>query len=832
MKMRHLALASAIAGLLAGQAQADLVISEYIEGSSNNKAIELLNTGSGSVDLTAWELQVYFNGSSSPGLTLDLQGNVAPGANHVYGHSLADPAILAVADQTTGAGMYNGDDAVVLLNGGAIVDSIGQVGVDPGSYWGNDDTRTQNQTLRRRTGTSPDADPFNAFDPAANYDAFPQDSFDDLGAAGGNDDGDPTDPDPTAPDMTCGAPATLISAIQGSGNVSPMVDSNVVVEATVSAYAAGDDGLGGFYIQEEAGDQDGNAATSEALFVYEPGAAANVGDQVRVAGTVVEYNGLTELTSVSALTVCGSGPAIQPTVISLPWTDESAPEAWENMLVTLEQPLTVTDNYDLGRYGSLTLGSGRHFIPTNVAAPGAEAQLVAEMNALDSLILDDGSNAQNPAVVPYPAPQLSAVNTVRAGDEVQYVVGVLDYRFDAWRLQPTQQPSFNAVNERTDAPALDARGNLVVASFNVLNFFNGDGMGGGFPTARGANDPSELQRQTDKLVSAIRALDADIVGLMEIENDGYGDESAVAELADALGDEWDYVDPGLEQLGGDAIAVAIIYRSDRVETVGEAATLTGPSFQDLNRQPLAQTFRLLDSEDGLTVVVNHLKSKGCGDADGANADQGDGQGCWNAARTQAARALSTWLANDATGSGEEDVLIIGDLNAYAMEDPISALKSSGYANLVDRFIGGQAYSYVFYGDAGYLDHALANSALADKVIDTTIWHINADEPRILDYNLEYQTPEQQASLYAPDAYRASDHDPVIIALEMGTAPPSASPDINGDGRIDGRDLARLTLALLFGRGDVERYDIDGDGRVNVRDLFALLQAKHDARRTV
>lgn len=828
MKPRQLALASAIAGLFASQAQASLVISEYIEGSSNNKAIEVLNTGDENVDLTAWELQIYFNGSNSPGLTLDLQGSVAPGANHVYGHSSADAAILAVADQTTGAGLFNGDDAVVLLNGGAIVDSIGQIGVDPGSYWGNEDAKTQNQTLRRRGGSGPDADPFDAFDPAVSFDAFPQDSFDDLGAASGDNGSDPSDPDPSEPDMACGAPATLISAIQGADSASPMVDARVVVEATVSAYAAGEDGLGGFYIQEEIGDQDGNAATSEGLFVYEPGASVNVGDQVRIAGTVVEYSGLTELTSVSALAVCGSGAAVAPTVIRLPWAVQDAPEAWENMLVTFEQPLTVNDNYDLGRYGSLTLGSDRHFIPTNVAAPGADAQMVAEMNALDSLILDDGSNAQNPSVVPYPAPELSAVNTVRAGDQVQDLVGVLDYRFDAWRLQPTQSPAFTAVNTRVDEPALENRGNLVVASFNVLNFFNGDGMGGGFPTERGANDPSELQRQTDKLVSAIRALDADIVGLMEIENDGYGEESAVAELAAALGEPWDYVDPDLEQLGGDAIAVAIIYRSDRVETVGDAATLTGPSFEDLNRQPLAQTFSPLDSDDGLTVVVNHLKSKGCGDADGVNADQGDGQGCWNASRTQAAQALSTWLANDATGSGEDDVLIIGDLNAYALEDPISALKSSGYTNLVDRFIGGQAYSYVFYGDAGYLDHALANGELADKVVDTTIWHINADEPKILDYNLEYQTPEQQASFYAPDAYRASDHDPVIVALEMNAAPPSASPDINGDGRIDGRDLARLTLALLFGRADVARHDIDGDGRVTVRDLFALLQARRTA----
>ncbi|WP_111497036.1 ExeM/NucH family extracellular endonuclease [Marinobacter bohaiensis] len=827
MRSRKLTLAAAVAGLLAGPAQAGLVISEYIEGSGNNKAIELLNTGSDPVDLTAWEIQVFFNGSTSAGVTLDLQGEVAAGANHVYAHSASDDAILAVADQTTGAGLFNGDDAVVLLNGGAIVDSIGQVGEDPGSYWGNDDVRTQNQTLRRRDGTDPDADPYNAFDPAVSYDAYGQDSFDDLGAADGNG-GEPTDPGDV--DMTCGASATRISEIQGSGATSPLVDTGVVVEATVTAYAAGDNGLGGFYIQEEADDQDGNPATSEGLFVYEPGAAVSVGDRVRIAGQVVEYSGLTELSSVSDLTVCGAGAAIEPVSIQLPWADADAPEARESMRVTFDQPLTVNDTYDLGRYGSLTLGSGRHFIPTQVVAPGTDAQLVAEMNALDSVILDDASNTQNPEVVPYPAPQLSAANTVRDGDRVSGLTGVLDYRFDAWRVQPVQAPTFVADNPRPGAPDLQDRGNLVVASFNVLNFFNGDGLGGGFPTARGANDAEELQRQTDKLVSAIRALDADVVGLMEIENDGYGENSAVAQLADALGSHWSYVDPGLAQLGGDAIAVALVYRSDRVETVGDAATLTGAPFVDLNRQPLAQTFRGLDSDDGVTVVVNHLKSKGCGDAEGANAAQGDGQGCWNASRTEAARALSSWLANDATGSGEDDVLVIGDMNAYALEDPITTLRNSGYTNLVDQFVGPQAYSYVYYGAAGTLDHALANEALADKVVDATVWPINADEPKVLDYNLEYQTAEQQASFYAPDAYRASDHDPVVIALAMGEAAPVASADLNGDGRIDGRDLTRLTLALLFGRASVDRHDIDGDGRVSVRDLFALIQAGREARR--
>jgi predicted extracellular nuclease len=349
-------------------------------------------------------------------------------------------------------------------------------------------------------------------------------------------------------------------------------------------------------------------------------------------------------------------------------------------------------------------------------------------------------------------------------------------------------------------------------------------MGGGFPTARGADNPEELSRQTAKLASALTALDADIIGLMEIENDGYDSNSAIAELTATLGSQWQYVNPGLTQLGGDAIAVGLLFRADRVETVGSAATIAAAPFNQLNRQPLAQTFRLIGSEDGLTIAVNHFKSKGCGNADDANADQGDGQGCWNSERTQAANALANWLANDATGTGEQDVLIIGDLNAYAKEDPIRALNEQGYQDLVAIHEGEQAYSYVFFGQAGYLDHALANEALAGKVKDTSIWTINADEPRALDYNTEFKTPEQQASFYAPDPYRASDHDPVLVALEMDTRTAADRADLNGDGRVNGRDLARFILATLFGKAPVPTYDINADGKVDGQDFLALVHA--------
>ncbi|MEM9492166.1 MAG: endonuclease/exonuclease/phosphatase family protein, partial [Myxococcota bacterium] len=148
-------------------------------------------------------------------------------------------------------------------------------------------------------------------------------------------------------------------------------------------------------------------------------------------------------------------------------------------------------------------------------------------------------------------------------------------------------------------------------------------------------------------------------------------------------------------------------------------------------------------------------------------DTGDGQGNCNQTRTSAAEAMVDWLAASPTGVTDSDVLIIGDLNAYAKEDPIKALQAGGYIDLLDDFIGSSAaYSYIFNGQAGYLDHALASPTLRSQITGITSWHINTDEPRSLDYNTEFKSSQQVNSLYAPDAFRSSDHDPVLIGISL------------------------------------------------------------------
>ncbi|MBN3728984.1 ExeM/NucH family extracellular endonuclease, partial [Burkholderia sp. Ac-20379] len=569
----------------------------------------------------------------------------------------------------------------------------------------------------------------------------------------------------------CGGGATPIAEIQGNVAPSPLNLQTVSIEAVVTADYGGTDGFGGFFVQQADAQRVNLPGVSEGLFVYAPKLRATAGDLVHLTGKVEEKYGQTQLTLSGAIAVCASGQHVTPATLTLPVADASAFSAVEGMLVRVPQKLTVSEVYELGRYGSVLLSNGRLSVPTNAVAP-AEAKARAAANALNRLILDDGSNKQNPASVPYPAPGLSAANTMRVGYTVENVEGVMEMRYSAWRLQPvpgSAVPAFDASgNPRGPAPARHPQADVRVASFNVLNYFNGDGQGAGFdaPDNRGAPTYAEFQRQEAKIVSAITALQPDVIGLMEIANNGYGDLSAVRQLAARLGDNWRVVDPGVDKLGGDAIKVALLYNSRSVEPVGHAATL---AIDNKNRQPLAQTFRRIGGARPVTVVVNHLKSKGCTDATGLDADQGDGQSCWNPTRVRAAGLVADWLAGNPTGVEGAGVLLIGDMNSYAKEDPIALFEARGYTNLAARFIGDSAYSYVYSGETGYLDHALASAALLPRVKAVHEWHINADEPIALEYTYAYKSTEQRTSYYAADAYRSSDHDPVVVDLALADA---------------------------------------------------------------
>lgn len=590
-----------------------------------------------------------------------------------------------------------------------------------------------------------------------------------------------------------GTGITRIHTIQGAGTASPLVGFQVTIDGVVTGFFRGSSGTrDGFFVQELDANADANPATSEGVYVFAGSgsplvgtvAALNLGDRVTVTGFATEFNDLTEVTSLISITPNGTAALPAAQSITLPLASIADLERLEGMRVTLPQTLTVTDNFNLGDFGQVILSNGRLMQPTNIAAPGAPAQAQLAANLLNQIVLDDGTSRANPDPTPFlVGPGTEA--TLRAGDTTTGATGVLTYQFGAYMVEPATAPTFVRANERpANPPAVG--GSLRVATGNVLNLFNGDGAGGGFPTARGATNFAEYQRQQAKVIAGILGLAPDIMGLIEVENDGYGPTSSLAQLVDALnaaapaGTTYAYVDASAVDTVTDLIHSAFIYRTETVALVGGPAMLSNVFYNNVARNPLAQSFREKATGAVLTVSVNHFRAKASVanvptfSPSTLNVDQGDGQGTNNHLRLKQAETLVAWLASDPTGSGDPDFLIIGDLNAYAQEDPITAIKSAGYVNLTEVFEGLSGYSYAFDGAFGHLDHALASASLAAQVSGAGTWHVNSDEPIFLDYNTEDKSPDQQA-INAGTAFRYSDHDPAIAGFNLVAAPSIVTP---------------------------------------------------------
>jgi predicted extracellular nuclease len=549
-----------------------------------------------------------------------------------------------------------------------------------------------------------------------------------------------------------------IGAVQGSGEASPLLGQVVAVDGVVNADVDRD--LGGFFMQSPQDESDGDAATSDGLFVQWAADAKpmRAGQRLLVVGRVTEIgDGDTRLTALSMAEAKLTG---EETVAAAILTGPAENwEALEGMRVRIEAPLTVGRNDELRRYGSVGASfGGRLFQATELARPGDAARTIAADNARRSLVLDDGSDSENPGTIAWLA---DPAGPLRAGSEFVGTEGVLDQRHGRYRLQQTAAPERLLAAPRP-APPPPIEGALRIAGMNLLNLFNGNGNGhgDGFPTERGARDATGYRLQQAKLVATIQALKPDVAALMEVENDGFGAESALAQLVAALnaapdnGADWQLVDAGSGP-GSDAIRVALIYRVSRVAPIGSPATVTTGAFAHGSRPPLAQSFRV-GSGAAFTVVVNHFKSKGsCQDASGADRDANDGQGCWNAARVAAATQLDQWIRTDPTHIGSDHALIIGDLNSYAQEDPIATLTALGWRDALALTAATAPYSFSWNGQAGRLDHALVGPALATAVRGAAEWHNNADEE-----------PGQGYPGGENGPWRASDHDPLVVDLDF------------------------------------------------------------------
>jgi uncharacterized protein len=568
---------------------------------------------------------------------------------------------------------------------------------------------------------------------------------------------------PAAAATTCAAPTHAIGAVQGTGDVTPLAGQTVTVSGTV----VGDvPGLSGFYLQDGG---DGDKKTSDGIFVYAPGVDVALGDQVSATGAVSEYYEQTQVSARGAVTVCGPGELPKPAKLDLP-ADDAARERLEGMLVEPVDKLTVSEVYDLTSFGELTLSEGGLLVqPTELARPGtARAQRIAADNAASSIVLDDANSARTSATN---RPYLSSETPVRVGDRVRFTEPlVLGYGFDAWRLQPadgTADGVFRTENTREAKPDR-VGGDVKVGAFNVLNYFltlTGD-------DARGARDQAQLERQAGKIVPAIQGLGADVVTLMEIEDtDSTGltpgnADTALADLVNRLNaagkGHWSYVPmpDELYSVDRDVIRNAIIYRDDVVRTVGDPVGLVDENVWFNAREPQAQTFVLAGrgNTDAFTVVANHFKSKSPGEPTGDNVDTGDGQGEWNGDRVRQADSLSAFVDHLRRTSGERDVIALGDFNSYTKEDPIEELRRDGLTDLGSKFDAGR-YSYVYDALSGSLDHALATKELTRKVTGVAHWNINAVESFSYQY---YGDP----ALYAANPYRSSDHDPIVVGIDL------------------------------------------------------------------
>ena len=444
-----------------------------------------------------------------------------------------------------------------------------------------------------------------------------------------------------------------------------------------------------------------------------------------------------------------SAPAPSPPPPPLPELT-AAPADWSALAgqrVRVSTPLTVIDT---GGEGVLVSFDGRAWTPTERARPGSEAAraLAADNQARQLRLVAAGAAGD-------------ALEAVRLGSTVGNVEGVVSVGEAGPVLRAEVEPALQAA-PRPAAPTVAGNGRVV--ALNLENLFNGDGRGGGFPTPRGARTPAEHAAQLAKLVATLQALDADAAALMEVENDGDGTESSQAQLVKALNaneGDWRFV-PTAGRVPGfastldpeDPIKVGLIYRASRLQPVGNPASLREGPFGTRSRPSLAQAFRA-GRGPVFVVVANHFKSKGCGDAGGADRDQGDGQACWNATRTESARRLAAWLASDPTRTGSQRVMILGDLNSYAQEDPVHALTQAGWRDAF-AVAGTEApYSYAYRGTVGRLDHALLSPTLAADLRGAVEWHANADEPRSAGYRDGGTGP-----------WRSSDHDPLLLGFDL------------------------------------------------------------------
>ncbi|GGI77988.1 extracellular exonuclease ExeM [Shewanella gelidii] len=870
------AISLAVAAALPMMASADIIISEYVEGSGGNKkAIELYNSGTSSVDLTGYTLARHSNGAAAASVMISLDGQtIAPNATKVIVHNTTDIPVAAGVDYLTSTSMtFNGNDAVDLMNGTTVID---RVGVLSSSDFAKDVTLERKESVTMPSATW---DQSQWTDKGENH-------LSGLGArigdvAGGE------EPEPEA--FSCeGAQFTPIYDVQGAEEKSPLItdgfetENEYTVRGVVTA--RGESLFKGFYIQDM--DGDGSPYTSDGIFVNLGAKAADdiqPGVEVCVQGKVKEFYNMTQI-DISAdnkVEVLGTGDVIEPTAfyVADDETFAQALERFEGMHILvdagsdLKVSRTFSYDYDSRRNNMMLSYKAPLMKPTQVYAPLSDAAVALEAaNRANQLFLESDYKAQN-GEVPYMPTFNAEDGYIRVGDQLTNMTGVVSYSYGEYRLVATNEVvagDFMRGEDRLSTPTIANEGDIRVASYNVLNLFTSDSDIGGDlnPSCsdqadadasrgcgRGAHTLDDYLLQRTKIVNALVEMNADIVGLMEIENNGFGEDSSIQYLVNALNAELPALDgyafieaadadkyKGMF-IGGDAITVGILYRPNKVTPSGDAFVIAtpeqhaaegvssrgegddmemSPAYDKYQRHSLGQAFEI--NGEQLTVVVNHLKSKGSGCLEDWNQfaerdDPADLQGHCNAFRVSAAKVLG-----EALKGVEGDLLVLGDMNAYGMEDPIAVLtdydattanreimtaswttldgkvyeregskidKGYGLVNLNTQGHGPATYSYSYSGELGNLDHALANTTAAARLVAIEDWHINSVESSLFEYSGKYTGDLEKSE----NVFASSDHDPIIVALSYPEKV-EPTPEPEPKKKSDGGSLSFIGLALL------------------------------------